>query len=413
MWVKTEQKEEVAAKQHNPAIWPIRFVYMSIYGSNAMYLPFAPIFMKTAGLTEVQIGLIGTVRPFVSFISMPFWGAIADRWSMWAKVLLLGLMFSATCIKLSLLMCTSFPLIALVLVGGDFLGNPVLSIIDSTALDAIPDPLAFGRLRLFGTIGWGTMAPLGGLLLEARGMGVTFITSGALALAVMLLITQLRVTPPKRNAPPAKGGWRVMFEDPLTILLLLGTLLMGQCYGAIGSFLFVRLQALGAGSVLMGLTLSMNCLVEAPCFFFAERAIRALGLVGVMQVCLVLMAARLFFYSLLVNPWMVLLVEGIHGVTYSLWFTAGSAHCRRLATNGNAASLQGFFNGIKVGVGAGTGSLIATAVSSHSSIEAMFSVFALAVLAMAALLTLAQASGRLGPRTRLDEHKGDTESHLL
>eukprot|EP00961_Rhodomonas_salina_P148243 1995746-Rhodomonas_salina.1 len=109
MWVKTEQKEEVAAKQHNPAIWPIRFVYMrypcspfpflrwrvlmgiatgfdvhvslpipsltsftcrcdSIYGSNAMYLPFAPIFMKTAGLTEVQIGLIGTVRPFVSFI---------------------------------------------------------------------------------------------------------------------------------------------------------------------------------------------------------------------------------------------------------------------------------------------------------------------------------------------------------
>eukprot|EP00961_Rhodomonas_salina_P076318 1024664-Rhodomonas_salina.2 len=41
----------------------------------------------------------------------------------------------------------SFPLIALVLVGGDFLGNPVLSIIDSTALDAIPV-----RLTRFSTL---------------------------------------------------------------------------------------------------------------------------------------------------------------------------------------------------------------------------------------------------------------------
>jgi hypothetical protein len=44
----------------------------------------------------------------------------------------------------------------------------------------------------------------------------------------------------------------------------------------------------------------------------------------VLELCLALTAGRLAFYGLLTSPWPVLLVEGVHGVTFALLWSAGT-----------------------------------------------------------------------------------------
>ena len=95
----------------------------------------------------------------------------------------------------------------------------------------------------------------------------------------LAVVSQFRIAQPHTPAPSgARSAWGVLLQDRLTVALIAGTLVMGQAYGAIGTFLFLRLQELRGSPLLMGLTLAANCAVEAPMFHFSGAVIRRLDL---------------------------------------------------------------------------------------------------------------------------------------
>jgi hypothetical protein len=47
------------------------------------------------------------------------------------------------------------------------------------------------------------------------------------------------------------------------VAFVLGSVVMGQAYGAVGAFLFLRLQQLGGSPLLMGLTLAVRSAARA------------------------------------------------------------------------------------------------------------------------------------------------------
>lgn len=49
---------------------------------------------------------------------------------------------------------------------------------------------------------------------------------------------------------------------------------------------------------------------------------------------------RLAYYSVLVEPWAVLPIELLHGVTFGCGWTAGTVHAGRIAPPGMAATMQ-------------------------------------------------------------------------
>ena len=257
---------------------------------------------------------------------MPLIGFAADKLNS-HKAFLLVLIAVTAFLRFGLLWCSSFIAVVTLILFSDFSGNPVSSIIDSTVLDALPDPLLYGRQRLWGTIGWGCMAPLAGQAITAFGAPTVLWIHAAGNLLAIAVVSRFRVARPSPATGSVWSAWRVILGDPQTLCLLLGVVVMGQAYGAIGAFLFLRLQELGGSPLLMGLTLAVNCAVEAPVFHFSGAVIRRLGLIGVLVLCLALMALRLAFYGVLASPWPVLLVEGIHGVTFALlWSEIGRAH---------------------------------------------------------------------------------------
>ena len=59
---------------HHSKLW------YSSFGAFACLSPFLPLFYRSWGIDERQIGLINCLRPLVSFWVTPMWGALAD-WS--------------------------------------------------------------------------------------------------------------------------------------------------------------------------------------------------------------------------------------------------------------------------------------------------------------------------------------------
>ena len=79
--------------------------------------------------------------------------------------------------------------------------------------------------------------------------------------------------------------------------------------------------------------------------------IQRLGYVGCLYFALVCYSIRLFVYSIVDNPWVVLTVEPLHCVTFGLMYAAASSYASVIAPAGMAATLQGLIGGIHFGIG--------------------------------------------------------------
>jgi len=103
---------------------------------------------------------------------------------------------------------------------------------------------------------------------------------------------------------------------------------VGSGFGFVMSFLFVFIvRGLGGAATLCGLALFVECAVEVPVMRAADGLLARHGSKTLVVVVLLLYAARCAGYALLTyfpgRPWLVLLVEPLHGITFALFYTAG------------------------------------------------------------------------------------------
>ena len=92
-------------------------------------------------------------------------------------------------------------------------------------------------------------------------------------------------------------------------------------------------------------------LSQAPMLFVSGYIIKKIGFVSCLYLALGCYALRLFVYSIVGNPWLVLLVEPLHSVTFGLMYAAASAYASVIAPAGMSATLQGLIGGLHFGIG--------------------------------------------------------------
>ena len=131
------------------------------------------------------------------------------------------------------------------------------------------------------------------------------------------------------------------------------------------SFLFVFIvRGLGGAATLCGLALFVECAVEVPVMRAADGLLAQHGSKTLVVVVLLLYAARCAGYALLTyfpgRPWLVLLVEPLHGITFALFYTAGVVGAKARMPSDRQTLAQGLFSAAfngGAGVGAALGGL--------------------------------------------------------
>nr|KAG5696511.1 hypothetical protein BaRGS_021047 [Batillaria attramentaria] len=122
-----------------------------------------------------------------------------------------------------------------------------------------------------------------------------------------------------------KNTLRLLTLPKVTCFLLV-IFYFGFMLGSIVSFLFWYLLDLGAPAYMFGLTRVFCVLCEIPVFTVSGRLVKRFGPIPILCVAIVTLSIRLLVYSLLRNPWLVLLVEPLHGVTFCLMITAATTY---------------------------------------------------------------------------------------
>ena len=240
-------------------------------------------------------------------------------------------------------------------------GTPVSSLLDAGVIELLgPDRRdQYGKQRVFGSLSFGLVAFLMGLVVNAAAgnFNLYFLNHAAMAAIGALIFTSMTVTSVKTPAPVWESLGIVFSNLHVFVFFLLITMI-GAAQGVIGSFLFIMLDEMNASKVTMGLATAIACAAEMPFLFFSKPLLRVLGERNMLYMAAIGGMVRLIWYTIIGNPWLVLIAETMHGPFFGALWTASMSYVHTIAPPGLGATAQGLMAGLYGGLGQGLGALV-------------------------------------------------------
>ena len=363
------------------------FLQYAIWGA---WLPLMfPFFNEYRGLTPATIGYLAAIGAAGALVAPFIAGQIADRYFNTEKFLAISHMIGAVLVWV---MATTGSFNALMVLSFFYalVYTPTLALTNALAFYHLPDrDRDFGKVRVWGTIGWIAVGiGIGQWLLyragtdrpaQVQGMGDAFRLSAILGLILGLYCFMLPRTPPQRKLradtegkgfAPGEAMGEVVRNRALFWLFLISFPI-----ACIHQFYFVRTagylgsNALGlnnaatsinkifgvGGGGLMTIGQMSEIAVLAVMPFVAKRLTRK-ALLGIGLLAYIL---RFAVFAFLPYPWAVVPALALHGVCFGCFFFVAFMIVDELTTKDVRASAQNLYNLIIMGLGVIVGNLFA------------------------------------------------------
>jgi len=333
---------------------PAKSFYFLFYASGASLSPFLVLFYRQQGLDEGQIGLLTGMQPLMTLAAASLWGGLADSTRQHRLLLRVAIVGAILCALLLSAMADFAGLLLVALAYAFFLA-PIIPLVDNSVLELLGDRSErYGRIRLWGAIGWGVAGPVAGWLVDWGGLGYSFYIFALLHLGGFLVTFGM----PIAESTLGESFWtglRTLATNRRWPIFLAVMFVGGMGMATIHNFFFLYLEDLNASRWTMGLSLSVATLSEIAIFFFSEKLLARWGTVRVLAVALAVLALRLLAYSLIHSAGWALAIQLTHGLTFSAMWVAGVAHAKKLAPPGMGATAQGLLTGVYFGLGGAAG----------------------------------------------------------
>ncbi|KAF8766472.1 major facilitator superfamily domain-containing protein 6-like [Argiope bruennichi] len=253
----------------------------------------------------------------------------------------------------------------LVVIGGTGSAT-VFCLSDAACYEVLGErPELYGRQRLWATISWGCVTLLAGFFNDiATGNSDTtnyapgFYLMLALVAVDILLLLKIKLTKANFSLHICQDIGQI-FSSCHTVAFATCVYIIGGLTGLIWNYQFWFLEDLGATQTLMGLCVAVQCLVaEMPFFFFAGWFIKTFGYFTCIIGSFIAFTLRLGLYYILENPWLILPVEILHGLTFAVFYASMTGYASDNAPPGTEATMMGILGGLFEGLGVATGSLL-------------------------------------------------------
>jgi PPP family 3-phenylpropionic acid transporter len=238
-----------------------------------------------------------------------------------------------------------------------FFNSPVVPLIDSAVLDLVAGTgETYGRIRVWGSIGFTLITWLVGLVLREQGLNWLFYSYAGLLTAAAFAALGL---PARRQSWAASFGaslGRLLRQRPL-LLFLAGSFLTGSALQTSYSFFPLYLQRLGGDAAWVGAAGAISALSEMPVIFFSSRLFQSLGVAGALALGHLAFAVRWWLLSGLRAPALALATQAMHGLSFGPFLTAGIAFVEERTPPGMHATAQSLLTAMAFGLGAAAGAL--------------------------------------------------------
>lgn len=335
--------------------------YFCFYAALGAYTPYVARFVDHLGFSGlVAGGMLGLW--YASRIAAPplwsRWVAHSPRPGRW---LLAGCVLASLGFASFAAVDTVAGLFAAMLFFGAFY-NAVMPQFEAMTLGAIAgEAEGYGRLRVWGSVGFLVVAGTYGALLDTWGeawfVGATL---PWFALMVWAAWPFRHEAPARTAAGPVRVAMRELWNRPGTRPLLLLALLVQAGFGAFYVFYTLHLRANGHDGFAVGLLWVVGVFAEILLFWWAPGLIRRHGVQRLMAFCLALTIVRWTVVALYAGSMPLMLAAQLtHALGFALFHACLMQRMAALFPGHEASAGQGLLYGFSSGLGGVIGALLA------------------------------------------------------
>lgn len=353
--------------------------YFLFYAAIAAIVPFIALYYRSLGFSGGQIGLLFGVSPLVSLFASPFWTGMADAGHKHKRVLFITI--AAVVLLITLVpFIHSFALLFPLILLHTFFGAPIMALVDSATMSQLGEHRElYGRIRIWGTIGWGLSAPLIGFFLERFGLRWMFWLYPLLMGLNLFSIRGLHFAP-SASTTSFWHGVRGLLANRSWLFFLAVAFVASIGSALHSNYLAILLDSLGAGKNIMGIAVTITTISELPVMFFSNFLLRRFKARGLLFIAIAAAGLRCILYYFAVSPQAVILIQLMHGLTYPLMWIAGVTYASEKAPPGLGATAQGLFGATITGFGISAGGLIGGLVLDRLGVAGMYGVVGAGIL---------------------------------
>ncbi|MDF2726286.1 MAG: transporter [Paenibacillus sp.] len=361
------------------------------YATTAILNPLLPLYLVGKGYSSQEVGLFMMIGPFAAVFAQPLFGYLSDRFQTLKKIILplwiLGLV-------------ASFGLFAVTGFSSTFIFSllvylfilPSIPLLDSLNIKAThTHGVSYGSIRLWGSIGFSSMALASGLLLPfIGGIGnMKYLYWAAWVIPFLLLFKQ---KDEKSSAPPVslKAIGTLMRNRPFLWYMLMIFLIMVP-HRMNDVLLGLHMNELNASAWMVSAAWSIAAFSEIPAFAFLTRYLNRFHELALLGIVSILYAIRWAAFGLVEDPFILMFLQASHMITFAVFWIVAVQYTVRLVPGELLSTGQSVLSAVFLGLAGLTGGYVGGLIQDSWSGSGMYLSGAL-LAAVAAVMFLATHS---------------------
>ncbi len=359
----------------------IRLFYAAYFAALGIILPFFPVYLAGRGMDVAAVGVFTGLLSVAKVFAPPVVGHALDGHPRPARFILFASLLAGVLVLCFPWTTSNWLLAALILAFG-CLWAAVLPLTDGLSVAVSEAALIdYGRLRVWGSIGFVAASLIGGSFLAQR---------HALALpywlaALMLLIAiSASGFPERHHAVGAQSSPSGKVPRNL-IWLLLVSFMMQASHGAYYGFFSLYLLQAGYSGWQIGGFWVLGVLAEIVLMWRFSRSVAAAAPGRLLSICLLLAAVRWLGLGLTTSLLWLLALQLLHAASFAAFHINAVTWVQRLAPVHRRTSAQGWYSATGFGLGNAVGIMgcgwISTLGGSPADFSSAFFVCAIVALA--------------------------------
>jgi len=330
------------------------FWYFAFIGA---FAPYFALYLKSLGFSASQIGVLLAVNPVARIFGPNFWGWLSDHSGARGQLIRLTAVGTAvTFVAVFFNRGIGWMFAALLVL--NIFWCAVLPLAESATLNLLGSGVGtYGRIRLWGSVGFVAVVVAGGYLLDQFGID-------ALAPMVLTLLVLMAAStfPLPRDRESSHHGEHApilrIVAQPAVIALFAGFFLMQVGHGPYNGFYSIHLVEAGYSKKAVGWLWALGVLAEIALFLWLPRLMRAYSLNQILRLSFGCAFLRFLLIAWGIGsiPTMVL-AQLMHAITFGAYHAAGVAAMHQIFRGRNQARGQALYTSLGYGLGGTLGTL--------------------------------------------------------
>lgn len=372
---KTQVFEEETERRNKRRLNHTRALYFGYYLAIGAFIPYINLYYERMGLSGVQIGTLSALTVLVGSLAALILGGIADMYNWHNRILRFAFLLCTLSVLILAQASSFYSLIAIVIFYAIF-NSPIIPILDSSALVSVKsNGTSYGKLRLWGTIGWAISTLLVGMLIDNFDILWLFYSYIAFMLFTFLLslIQRTRISHLKTSfAPGLHRLVRAYF-----FIFLLAIFLVSMTSSAFHSFFSIYLDGIGADERFIGIAWMIAAVSEIPIMLGSGYMIQRFSAGGLLKISFIAYALRWLLLSFITVPQWVIVVQLLHGLSFAAFLVGGVTYINQLVPASLITTGQAIFTSVSFGLASIIGSLVAGYFFDTWGLTALFRVLSI------------------------------------